>query len=100
MWEFTEDFKAPFIMITHEAKVNTVEMNSKVGFFSKEIEGIPKNRMENSQVTDTITEIKSPLEDLKSRVEMRKKKVNKLKGRSIKVIQPGKHRRKKILIKK
>ena len=56
--------------------------------------------MENSQVTDTITEIKSPLEDLKSRVEMRKKKVNKLKGRSIKVIQPGKHRRKKILIKK
>lgn len=63
MWELIEHFKAPLIIITHEAKVTTAEMNSKVGFFSKEMEGIHKNQMGNFELIDTVTEIKSPLED-------------------------------------
>lgn len=52
--------------------------------------------MENFELIGITTEIKSPLEDLKSRMEMRKKRVNGLEGRSIKFIHSGIHGRKKV----
>lgn len=78
VWELSDkDFKAPLIMMIHEVRVNTFEINRMIDIFvSKEIEGIPKNQRENFELISTITEIKSPLEDLKSSMEMRKKRVN------------------------
>lgn len=61
----------------------------------KEIEGMPKNQVETFELIDTITELESPLEHLKSRTEMRKKRTNELEVQSKKIIQSGKHRRKK-----
>lgn len=45
--------------------------------------------MENFEVIGITIEIKSPLEDFKSRMEMRKKRVNGLESGSIKFIQSG-----------
>ena len=52
-------------------------------------------QVETFELIDTITELESPLEHLKSRIEMRKRRTNELEGWSIKIIQSGKHRRKK-----
>lgn len=64
-------------------------MGRQIDIFSKEIEDISKNQTENFEVIGITIEIKSPLEDLKSRMEMRKKRVNGLKSGSIKFIQSG-----------
>lgn len=68
----------------------------KTDIFSREIEGMPKNQVETFELIDTVTELECLLEDLKNRMEVRKKKrANELEGQSIKIIQSGEHRRKK-----
>lgn len=64
-------------------------MGRQIDIFSKEIEDISKNQTENFEVIGITIEIKSPLEDFKSRMEMRKKRVNGLESGSIKFIQSG-----------
>lgn len=74
MWELPDNnFKAPLIMMMHEVRVTTLEMNGKLDILNKRIEGFLKNQTENFKLLDTITKVESPLEGLKSRMEMRKK---------------------------
>lgn len=72
--EIIKYFKAPLIIMIHAVRVNSLKTNEKIDILSKEIEGMPKNQVESFELTDTITKLESPLEDLKSRTEMRKKK--------------------------
>ena len=60
-------------MIIHSLRANILKMNEKIDLFSREI-GMPKNQVETCQLIDTITELECPPEDLKNRMEVRKKK--------------------------
>ena len=86
-------------MIIHALRVNILKMNEKIDIFSREIEDVPKNQVETFELIDTITELECPLETSKTEWRWEKKGANKLEGQSIKIIQSGKHRRKKSLIK-
>lgn len=87
-------------MIIHALRVNILKMNEKIDIFSREIEGVPKNQVETFELIDTITELECPLETSKTEWRWEKKKgANELEGQSIKIIQSGKHGRKKSLIK-